>query len=317
MVTAPAAPSASNASPSLFGFRIRTDVPLHFLREGGGVEPLDIVVARERAARPDGAPLGEWPLHGTARPESAAIYAHPGGFEYWTTDAGRFVVDLAGGRIELPPDGDEILREQRLLGMPMLLSFAHRGDISLHAAAVVIAGGAIVLAAPSRFGKTTLAFAFHERGHRLLSEDLVCFRPDSGEVIPGPALARLRPDVYSGTPPAGFELVARRPDRLFLAPPAGRRGPSAPVPLRGLVFLREGDAVALRQANTVEAVKDLWHLGFRMPTAEGRAESFRQLTRLASGVPIWNLYRPLRLDALEETIQAILGLAVGASPHRQ
>lgn len=303
--------NAADREPSLFGFRIRTAVPLRFLREGGGVDPLEIVVDPHGIAAPTGELVGEWPLQGTVAPQSAALYAVPGGYEYWTTDAGRFLVDLDSGRIELPATGDEILREQRLNGMPMLLSFAHRGDLSLHAAAVEVDGGAVVLAAPSRFGKTTLAFAFHERGYRLLSEDLVCYRPQTREVVPGPALARLRPDVHAAAPPTGFEVVAERPDRVFLVPSAGHRGGCSPLPIRGIFFLREGGALEITPAATVDAVKDLWHLGYRMPTAEGRSESFKQLSQLASTVPVWNVFRPFRLDLLGETVHRISGLAGG------
>jgi hypothetical protein len=257
------------------------------------------------AERPSVEPIGEWPLHGAAYPAHAALYRLPVGYEYWTTDAGRFLVDLEHGRIEMPGEGDEILREQRLNGMPMLLSFAHRGDVSLHAAVVQVGSGAVVLAAPSGFGKTTLALAFHERGHRLLSEDLACVRPATMEVVPGPAIARLRPDVYTGVPPEGMEVVAERPDRVFLAPVPGRRGSSAPLPVRGLVFLRESDELRIEPAESVDSVKDLWHLGFRLPTAEGRAESFRQLTELANGMPLWNVFRPLELDRLADTVELI------------
>lgn len=309
MVTAPS--PAEGTEPSLFGFRVRCETPLRFLREGGGVQPLEIAVDRQGIASPSGELVGEWPLHGTAEPQSAALFAVRGGFEYWTTDAGRFLVDLEGGRIEVPAMDDEILREQRLSGMPMLLSFAHRGDLSLHAAAVEIDGGAVVLAAPSRFGKTTLAFAFHERGFRLLSEDLVCYRPATQEIVPGPALARLRPDVYAAAPPKGLEVIAQRPDRVFLAPAAGHRGSSAPLPLKGVYFLREGESLGFTRPAAVDAVKDLWHLGFRMPTVEGRAESFRQLTQLAGSVPIWNVSRPLQLDLLGETVIRIVGRTTG------
>ena len=295
------------SEPSLFGFRIRTAVPLRFLREGGGVEPLEIVVDPLGVETPTGELVGEWPLHGTATPQSAALYAVPGGFAYWTTDAGRFLIDLEGGRIELPATDDEILREQRLNGMPMLLSFAHRGDFSLHAAAVEVEGGAVILAAPSGFGKTTLAMAFHERGYRLLSEDLVCYRPQTQEVVPGPALARLRPDVFAAAPPTGLEVAAERSDRVFLTPAIGRRGGSAPLPVRGLFFLRQGDSLEIIEATTVDAVKDLWHLGYRMPTAAGRSESFKQLTQLAGAVPVWNVIRPYRLELLGETVARISG----------
>ena len=293
--------------PSLFGFAVRTEVPLQFLRMGGGVKALEIAEEAFPPERPTGVPLGEWPLHGTAYPATAALFQHPFGFEYWTSDAGRFRIDLEPGRIVVPVDGDPILREQRLHGMPMLLSFDHRGDFSLHAAAVQVGSGAVILAAPSRFGKTTLAFAFHRAGHRILSEDLVCCRPGSLEVLPGPALVRLRPDAYHGVPPAGMREVAARPDRIFLALEGESRGSGAPLPIRGVVFLREGASLRLEPAPVVDSIRDLWHLGFRIPTAEARAGSFQALAALAKAVPVVNLYRPLDLGRLDETVTCLVG----------
>lgn len=300
-------PSVSRA-PSLFGFAVTSDVPLNFLRDGGGAEALAIRTAPAELPRPAHSPLGEWPLHGTTYPAQASLYEVPGGFEYWTSDAGRFFVDLAGGRIEIPEAGDALLREQRLNGMPMLLSFSHRGDFSLHAAAVQVGNRAVILAAPSRFGKTTLAFAFHAHGHRLLSEDLACCRPGTMELLPGPTLVRLRPDVYPGAPPDGMHLIAARPDRIFLGLDAERAGDSTPVPIGGIVFLHEGEELWTTPVRAVEAVKDLWHLGFRLPSPEGRAKSFRMLTELAGAVPIWAVHRPLRMDRLEETVATVADL---------
>jgi len=50
---------------------------------------------------------------------------------------------------------------------------------------------------------------------------------------------------------------------------------------------------------------DVWHLNFRLATTEFRTRAFRQLTRLAGTVPCWNVYRPLRLESLEPTVDLI------------
>ncbi|HEX4932545.1 MAG TPA: hypothetical protein VFV33_05150, partial [Gemmatimonadaceae bacterium] len=195
--------------------------------------------------------------------------------------------------------------EQRLCGVPMVLSYLHRGDFSLHAAAVEFERGAVLFAAPSKHGKTTLAFACQRAGFRLLSEDLACCRPSTGEVIPGPAVIRLRPDVFDGEVPPGLHVAAERPDRVFLVPDDEQRGSCAPVPIRGIVFLREGEDLLLERADSRAALSDLWTLSWHLPTDEDRGRSFRQLTRLLGAVPVWNLMRPLRLDALPATIELV------------
>ena len=71
MVTAPDA-ERDPAEPSVFGFRIRSAVPLRFLRDGGGVDPLEIVTHDRNDPAADAELLGEWPLQGTSYPASAA-----------------------------------------------------------------------------------------------------------------------------------------------------------------------------------------------------------------------------------------------------
>jgi hypothetical protein len=296
----------AQSDQSMYGFRVRTSEKLRFLRTGGGAETLEIVTAMHPRMRPEIEPLAEWTLPGTGHDARATLYALDGTYEFWTTDAGAYHIDPANGRIEIPTGGDEILREQRLWGIPIMLCYMHRGDFSLHAAAVEMGRGAVLLAAPSHYGKTTLGLAFHRHGYRLLSEDLVCCRSGSScEVLPGPALLRMRPDVYDGSPTEGLHVVAARPDRVFLGIDDDRKGSSSPVPIKAIVFLRESEELRIERASAAAAVPDLWHLKFRFATRENRGSSFKQVARLAGAVPSWNLYRPLRLASLEATVRLI------------
>ena len=299
--------SASPRDPSVFGFRIRSQEPLHFLRYGGGKEALEIVTAREPRQRPEIEPLADWMLGGAGQEARATLYRVERGFEFWATDAGAFHIDPEGGRIEVPDIADHVVREQRLWGIPTMLCYQHRGDFSLHAAAVELGGGAVVFGAPSRYGKTTLALALHRHGHRVLSEDLSCCRVGPvPEVIPGPAVLRLRPDVFAGQAIPGLHVLKARPDRVFLGFDADRAGSGDPVPMTAVVLLRESpEGPRLERAAPSTALRDLWALNFRLQTSEARARSFAQLARLASSVPIWNLYRPLRLEHLDSTVSIL------------
>jgi hypothetical protein len=294
-----------STEPSVFGYTIRSTLALRFLRHGGGSEPLEVVEDPYSDNPTSGELLGEWPLQGTAYPAHARLFRVPCGYEYETSDAGRFRIDLDSGRIEVPRDGDLLLREQRLHGLPMILSFVARGDISLHAAAVEVASGAVMLAAPSRHGKSTLALAFQRAGHRVLSEDLICCRPTTCEAVPGPALLRIRPDVHSDDLPEGLFIAARREDRVFVGFDPAHAGSSAPVPVRAIVFLRESTTLSVEPADPVTVLKDLWLLNFRTGTEVSRADAFRNLSALAGSVPSWNLNRPMTLESLTDTVDLI------------
>ena len=299
--------SAARTTPSAFGFRVRCQPPLRFLRSGGGVETLEVVTAPEPRKRPETAPLADWMLAGADHQVRGTLYQRDRGFEFWVTDAGAYHIDPIRGCIEIPDSNDEVVREQRLWGTPAALCFLHRGDVPLHAAAVEVGGGAVVLAAPPRHGKTTLALAFHKHGYRVLSEDLACCRlSPAPELLPGPALLRIRPDVYDGHPPLGTQVVLARLDRVYLALDDDRRGSSAPVPIKAVIFLRQSaDELRIERAAASVALADLWSLSFRLPTEAARARSFRQLTQLAGALPAWNLYRPVRLASLDATVARI------------
>lgn len=297
--------NGDSVEPAVFGFAIRSALALRFLRHGGGAVPLEVDEDADPECTIGGELLGEWPLQGTSYPAHARLFQVPGGYEYETSDAGRFRIDIDNGRIRVPATRDPLLREQRLHGMPMILSFLSRGDISLHAAAVEVGSRAVILAAPSRYGKSTLALAFQRAGHRVLSEDLICCRPATGEAIPGPALLRIRPDVYSDPLPSGLFVAERRHDRVFVGFDHLRAGSGSPVLISAIVFLREATSLAVEPVERTTALKDLWRLSFRTGSEVGRADSFRSLTRLAASVRSVNVTRPLTLDSLHDTVELI------------
>ena len=123
-----------------------------------------------------------------------------------------------------------------------------------------------------------------------------------------PARSRTNPVAEpGGAPPAGTHLVAARPGRMYLAVDDDRRGNGAPVPIVAIVLLRESaGAIAIERTPAARAMRDLWALGFHLPARAARARSFTQLTRLAGAIPIWNLYRPARLDALDATVSRLV-----------
>jgi hypothetical protein len=297
-----------HAEPSTcFGYRAQTQVALTACRSGGG--------ARLRLSEDDLAPITtqvptlEW--HEAGRP-FARLWANAPEFTLWIDEIGWFAIDRRGPSIVLPATSSGIRREARLWGVPAALCFLDRGDLPLHAAAVDINGSAVVFAAPGRHGKTTLAGAFMAAGHRLLSEDLTCIRTNSQLAVwPGPALLRVRKDVFTQLAFTRADVVDEDATRMYVMPDRDSRGTGDAVPLRALVFLRthSSDDVELEQvSDKTESLSDLWTLSFNMPDDGDRARCFASITQLAAAVPIWNLTRPLTFASLPRVIQAIEGL---------
>jgi hypothetical protein len=288
---------------SVAGFAIRSSIALRYLR-GGGTEPLEVVESTQQPLV-DEPPLIEY-LPRPDNPFHARIYAHDNGVTLWIAGLGWYSIDAARGRVEVPPAVDAIAREERLWGIPTSLCAIARGDHPLHAAAVDIGGRAVLLAGPGRHGKTTLAAASHAHGFRLLSEDASVCRPSAEpSVLPGPALLRLRRDSYERLQVPDVELVGEDPDRLHLALSPHRRGTTDPVPIAALVLLRVGDEIHLDRVDATSAIQELWHLSFWLPGDDGRANAFRSIADLASRIPVWNLTRPMRYEALGDVLDEL------------
>jgi hypothetical protein len=302
------APGSGHDGWSCYGFAIRSGYPLKFVRHGGGKETLEVVQSAAPLEATQATLLREWTLRDAKTDFTARLYDANGVFHFCTSDAGWYRVDPRARRIEMSNHADEIRREQRLWGIPTALCLKDRGDLVLHAAAVEVNGAAILLAAPGRFGKTTLALAFHRNGYRLLTEDTACCSLSSEPVLfPGPTCVRLRPDMFDGDAPAGTIVTAIRNDRIHLTLDGDRRGDGRPVPLRAVVFLRESsDNVRIDRVHGGEALADLWTLELRLKTDAERRRSFSQLTRLAATVPIWNLHRPLQVEKLDEVVSKLV-----------
>ena len=278
---------------------------------------LDVRTEADAPAAPPGAPLLEWKLNGSNGEISAKLYSLDQEYRYWVSDTGWYRIDPASLTIRIPERADETFREHRLWGVPTLLcSMINGGDFFLHAAAAEVGHGAILLAAPGRHGKTTLALQFHREGYRVLSEDSACCRlTPSPALLAGPAMLRIRPDMFDGRAPAGTHVVSVSDDRIYLALDEDRRGNDHPVPIRAIFFLRESaEEIHFERVTPQKALPDLWALNFRLPTVADSARAFVQLSRLAGSVPIWNLYRPLRVASLSKTVGRIVKIL--PSPSR-
>jgi hypothetical protein len=289
-----------------FGFEPRSTVPLRYLHSGAG-DPIDISESLEAGPASPGEPVREWKP--PANPLHARLYRDGGRFDLWVEGGGWFGIDPGRPAIRVPAGVDTLRREERLWSIPSLLCFVRRGDLPLHGAAIEVDGGALLLCGPSRAGKTTLAAAFLHAGHRVLTEDLGCCRlSPTPAVLPGPAMLRVRSDVYQRLAPAGTAVVGRDEERVHLALEGELRGDGRPVPLRAVVLLRTGETTHSERVAAHDALRDLWALSLKLPDAGDQARCFHGLVQLTESVPVWNFHRPLRYRGLPTVVRELAGL---------
>ncbi len=286
-----------------YGYGIRSHLDIPFLRRGTGA-PLSITAAAS-GHEPRFEPLLDWrprPGHGF----SARMYERDGIYEYWVDGLGRYRIDPAGGQLTVPGEGDTVTRAARALGVPLALCLTLAGGVALHAAAVEVNGRALVLTAPGRFGKTTLAGAFVAAGHRLLAEDIACCRvSDEPEILPGPRLLRLRPDVYEHFDLPAATVLLSDEDRVYLSVEDGSRTGAA-IPLGAVCILNRGeDDVIITPYDAASALRNLWVVSLNLPTDEDRSRALSALSVIVARVPLWEVRRPWRVESLPGLVESI------------
>jgi hypothetical protein len=248
-------------------------------------------------------PLREWAEDGK---RFASLHQDPTGFRMAIDGVGAYSIDPDHPSITMSK-GDPFLLETYLWQIPAAICFMRRGDLPLHASAAEIDGHALLFAAPGGHGKTTLVSAFMRAGHRVLSEDLACCRVnDHPAVLPGPAVLRVRPRSYEQLEFPDTELAVDYPWSKHLALTGRARGDGAPVPIAGIVLLRQGDHLSLERVPTPGALREIWTMSFKLPLDQDRAIAFDRLGALADRVPIWNLSRPFRFDNLDQVVDAVI-----------
>lgn len=173
----------------IYGLRVGSELPLPAPSDSSPVE-VDLVTHRGGAmARPNGSP----PPVVTVDWRQQAC----GWMLRYETPEGRaleFRLNQQATSIDIYSTTPEAIDDIAavLLG-PVLASALHLRDVPvLHAAAVAVAGRAVLVAGSAGAGKSTLAAALVREGASLLSEDLAVLAPRDDRIIVQPGYPRLR-----------------------------------------------------------------------------------------------------------------------------
>lgn len=286
-----------------------SDVPLRVeLREGLRLVPDDAV----RAGRVLGV------MRETDEEDSPAVVvrhlAAEGLYLFAYRDGTGFVIDPAGTHVRGTWAAGATLEDTAtyLLGPILAFVLRLRGLLAVHASAVEVEGGAVLLAGPSGAGKSTTAAAFALNGWPVLTDDVavIAARGDVLEVVPSYPRVRLWDDSVAGLLGESEALPLLTPtwEKRYLPLGTGDAAFSPrPLPLRAVFLLREREETD--QAPRIEPVTPLaafpailGNLLAGQAFADEPAEvAFRFGTRLVQRVPVFALTAhtdPKRLAAL-------------------
>lgn len=212
---------------------------------------------------------------------------------------------------------DERLIRLPLTGVALGMLLHQRGFLVLHASAVAINGGVAAFLAGKGWGKSTLAAKLYQRGHSLMSDDIVAVSiTEAGwpMVVSGYPQFRLWPDsarASLGDDPdqlpqlcEGYQKRARR---------VGCDFSHSVLPLKALYKLEKGDMPRAVPFSAHEALFQLIgnsyvaRYGKQILQGDRAASNLKQCTNVINQVPFYRLERPQSMDLLEALADLVEG----------
>jgi hypothetical protein len=294
----------AHADYRVYGLGLRTSIPLPHAIAGDGSAAPDVHFELGRLPRGGDSPTADFSnelgrLSFALDPRGTRVWA-----EYSEETAVRSPDDVAA----------------LLLGPVLRAVLRRRGRIGLHGCVIEMGSGAVALLGNVGAGKSTLAGALAQKGHAVLSDDIVAVSPD-GLVHPGYPRLRMAPltlaSLYPGAPVGGAVATGfeKRYVELSTAGDHGAwRFQPEPRPLAAIYLLERGGAPAPRIDELAGAERFLAlasHL--REPYGplprDTRAEEHRRLGALSERVPIRRLRYPDAFDGLAATCEMLLALS--------
>jgi hypothetical protein len=288
---------------SVFGLHIRSDLPLPELLAVTTASSPQVTVRHGKV--PDAPATGVGPH---------------------LTDGGLLLVIDRVGRYFVK-DGSEIIVERQpgvpdanvrlfLLGSAMGALLHQRGLLPLHANAVEIGGRAFAFMGASGSGKSTAAAWFHDRGFRVVADDVcvVGFTDDgSPQVRPGVGRLRLWREVLelSGRDVAEYNRSFTgddAPDK-YDVPLASPSATDAPIALAAVYLLERSEGLEIERLTGVDAAEAVFantYRGAYVPMAGSGHDHWSACARLVSGTPIFRAGRRWDLADLDEQYGGLL-----------
>lgn len=224
---------------------------------------------------------------------------------------GRYLIS-GGSEILVDPAPEASERNVRLflLGSAFGALLHQRGLLPLHANAIEIDGRAFAFSGHSGAGKSTMAAWFHDRGHRILADDVcvIGFDPQ-GRALAHPGIPRLRlwreALEASGREADGYHRSFDALDKYDV--PTEREAPLAPVPLAAVYLLTKAqgeaaraDVARLTGVAAVDALVANTYRGGYLRTIGGTGQHLAACVSVARAVPIFRAERFWGFDRFEE-----------------
>lgn len=295
--------AATRFDYSVFGLRLRSDLPLPELLEAEGSARAQVTV---RIGTVPDAPAGGGGPHLT---NGGLLLVIPGVARYFVKGGSTILVEPQPG----VPDSNVRLF---LLGSAMGALLHQRGLLPLHANAVEVGGRAFAFMGASGAGKSTLAAWFHDRGFRIVADDVCVVGFAEGgrpQVRPGISRLRLWREALDAT---GRDVAAYQrsffgddaPDK-YDVPLARPCSTDAPIPLAAVYLLERSETLNIEPLTGVAAAEAVFantYRGVFVPKTGSSHDHWSASIQLIGGAPIYRAQRRWGLDDMAEQFAGLL-----------
>jgi hypothetical protein len=227
--------------------------------------------------------------------------------------------------VEVLPGSDQSTVLLYLFGPAFGAILHQRGILPVHSSAVATGRGAVVFAGASGHGKSTLAVAFHQRGFRVLADD-VCPIATSGcpNVLPANPFLMIWADTANRLGINQRHLRRASSDAEKYVFPLGDAFAAESVPLHAIYVLEpsNSDDFTLVPIRGLQKIQLLNQITYRPAFIEGmnlNGQHFRQIGEVARQTKVIVVKRPLggfRIDELADLLAADFSASAGLlDPH--
>lgn len=224
--------------------------------------------------------------------------------DFWISSDERETVCVPGAAIPAETISHLFLDQV----FPCLLS--QSTQLMLHAAAVVIEGGAIVFLGETGAGKSTLTSSLCSKGFQLLTDDGLLVVEEAGRflAIPGYSSVRLwpesLPEIFAGNPPS-TDVAHYSEKQRVAAEQAAFSFAMERMPLRGIYLLKpqETDAdseIAITPISPQDAFNECFNSIFRLDFRDRvkLKEQFTMTARMVGATQVFSLNFPHNFSQL-------------------
>jgi len=208
------------------------------------------------------------------------------------------------------PSADDRLVRMFLHGIVTAILLHQRGFFVLHGSCMKIGYRAVGFLGPSGAGKSTIAALLHQRGHDILSEDIVAINFSTGMPITYPGIPQLK---LTENAIASLKLPFQPVESLYPLSNEfiyryARELTSTCIDMSGIFIITDSDQINIQPLSQHDAFVALLRNSYTAKLLEpthSQGSHFKQCTQLIDKIPIYLLERPRDLNVMAEVISNI------------